>query len=78
MTVTILDPRTGRRVAISVPDKGKVKQRARLRILRELGVGDDAGKVLQRPPGKDKKFGLRAFRAETATTVSARLAKARV
>ena len=36
MTVTILDPRTGRRVAISVPDKGEVKQRARLRIIREL------------------------------------------
>ena len=36
MIVTILDPRTGSRVAISVPDKGEAKQRARLRIIREL------------------------------------------
>ena len=36
MIVTILDPRTGSRVAISVPDKVEAKQRARLRIIREL------------------------------------------
>jgi hypothetical protein len=36
MTVTILDPRTGSRVAISVPDTGAAKQQARLRIIREL------------------------------------------
>ena len=32
----ILDPRTGSRVAITVPDKRDAKKRARLRIIREL------------------------------------------
>jgi hypothetical protein len=36
MTETILAPRTGIRVAIRMPDKGTAKQKARLRIIREL------------------------------------------
>jgi hypothetical protein len=36
MTLTIFDPRTGSRIAITVPEKREAKQRARLRIIREL------------------------------------------
>jgi hypothetical protein len=36
MTLTIFDPRTGGRIAITVSEKREAKQRARFRVIREL------------------------------------------
>ena len=77
MIVTILDPRTGHRVAISVPDKVESKQRARLRIIRELDrwnppkVSEHNHLTFNSSPACSQRLRLRA--ARTAACSSAAL-----